>query len=65
MCSVGDDIVDGVWKVIDELGKTILAKEVKIESQQKEIIKLKNKIEAIECYIDSLEDHINTYEPIV
>ena len=63
ICSIGDDLVDGIVKVIDELGRLILAKEVQIESQLEEIDKLKRKIEMIECYIDALEGYTDAYEP--
>ena len=55
--------MDGIVKVIDELGRLILAKEVQIESQLEEIDKLKRKIEMIECYIDALEGYTDAYEP--
>ena len=44
--------MDGITKVINELGLMILAKEVEIVSKQEEIDKLKRKIEAIEQYIN-------------
>lgn len=44
--------MDGITKVIDELGLMILAKEIEIVSKQEEIDKLKRKIEAIEQYIN-------------
>lgn len=51
--------MDGITKVIDELGLLILMKEIEIESQQKEIKKLKNKIEMIEQYINMYEENCN------
>ena len=48
--------MSGIEKVIDELGWMILAKEVKIKSQQEEIEKLQQKIESIEQYIAVYED---------
>ena len=51
--------MEGVAKVIDELGLMILAKNVELEQKQNEIDKLKTKIEAIECYIDALEGYID------
>ena len=48
--------MNGIEKVIDELGFIILKKDIEIESQREEITKLKQKIEAIECYIDALEN---------
>ena len=51
--------MDGVTKVIDELGLIILMKDIEIELNLSEISKLKQKIEAIECYIDALESYID------
>ena len=50
----------GITKVIDELGLMILDRDIKLESQQEEIKRLKDKLEAIECYINALEKHIDT-----
>lgn len=50
--------MDGIVKVIDELGSIILSKEIEIESQQEEISKLKQKIELIEKYIETYEEYI-------
>ena len=47
--------MDGITKVIEELGSMILAKEIEIVSKQEEIDKLKRKIEAIEQYINVYE----------
>ena len=49
--------MDGIGKVIDELGLLILMKEVEIESKQKEIEKLQNKIEMIEQYLEMYEEN--------
>lgn len=49
--------MDGIRKVIDELGLLILMKEVEIESKQKEIEKLQNKIEMIEQYLEMYEEN--------
>lgn len=51
--------MDGVAKVIDELGLLILSKDVKIEMQQKEIDTLRRKIEVIEQYINMYEENCN------
>ena len=45
--------MNGVAKVIDELGKMIIAKEVIIDSQKEEINKLLRKIETIEQCINT------------
>ncbi len=51
--------MDGIGKVIDELGSIILMKEIEIESQREEITKLKQKIESIELYLDTYEKYLN------
>ena len=51
--------MDGIGKVIDELGLMILMKEIEIESQQKEIERLKRKIKTIEQYLEMYEDNCN------
>lgn len=53
--------MDGVAKVIDELGLMILAKDIELELKQEEINKLKKKIETIEQYLDMYEE-FNNYE---
>ena len=49
--------MDGIGKVINELGLIILMKEIEIESKQEEIDKLKCKIETIEQYINMYEEN--------
>lgn len=51
--------MNGIEKVIEELGFIILMKEIEIESQQEEIAKLKQKIESIELYLDTYENYLN------
>jgi len=51
--------MEGVAKVIDELGLMILAKDIELELKEKEITKLKNKIEMIEQYINMYEENCN------
>lgn len=51
--------MEGITKVIDELGLMILSKNIELELKQKEIDKLKQKIESIECYIEVLEKYTN------
>ena len=51
--------MEGVAKVIDELGLMILTKEIELELKQKEINDLKRKIETIEHYLDMYEEHVN------
>lgn len=48
--------MNGISKVIDELGLIILSKEIEIASKQKEIDKLQRKIEAIEQYINMYDN---------
>ena len=52
--------MNGVAKVIDELGKMIIAKEVIIDSQKEEINKLCHKIETIEQCLEIYEACYNT-----
>lgn len=51
--------MEGVAKVIDELGLMILAKDIELELKQKEITKLKQKIELIEQYIEMYDECCN------
>ena len=48
--------MEGIAKVIDELGLMILAKNVELELKQNEIDELKKKIELIEGYLDMYDD---------
>lgn len=52
-------IVEGVAKVIDELGLMILQKDIELEMKQEEINSLKRKIEVIEQYINMYEEQCN------
>lgn len=49
--------MEGVAKIIDELGLMILKKDIELELKQNEIDKLKRKIETIEQYINMYEEH--------
>lgn len=51
--------MEGVAKVIDELGLMILAKDIELELKEEEITKLKRKIETIEQYINMYEENCN------
>lgn len=51
--------MEGVAKVIEELGLMILKKDVELETKQEEIDSLKRKIEIIEQYIDTYEKNCN------
>ena len=49
----------GLSKAIDELGLTIIAKDIELEMQKKEIEKMRNKIKHIEQYIEMYEEFFN------
>ena len=51
--------MEGVAKVIDELGLMILQKDIELEMKQDEINNLKRKIEVIEQYINMYEENCN------
>ena len=51
--------MDGVAKVIDELGLMLLQKDIELELSRKEIEKLQRKIEMIEQYINMYEENCN------
>ena len=51
--------MDGIGKVIEELGSIIIRKEIEIESRQEEINSLKKKIESIEQYLNVYENYLN------
>ena len=48
--------MEGIAKVIDELGLMILAKNVELEKKQDEIDELKKKIDLIESYLEVYEE---------
>lgn len=52
-----ETVVEGVAKVIDELGVMILQKDIELELKQKEIDSLRRKIELIEQYIEMYEEN--------
>ena len=54
-----DAVVEGVAKVIDELGLMILRKDLELEMKQEEIDSLRRKIEVIEQYINMYEENCN------
>ena len=47
--------MEGIAKVIDELGLIILSKSIEIKEKQNEIDALKRKIELVEQYLDAYE----------
>lgn len=49
--------MDGITKVIDELGLIILSKEIEIELKQDDIEKLRKKIETMEQYISFYDEY--------
>ena len=51
--------MEGIAKVINELGLIILNKEIELKNSYEEITKLKEKIELIEQYLETYEEHYN------
>lgn len=49
--------MNGISKVIDELGLIILSKELEIESQQEQIEKLRKTIETLEQHISFYDEY--------
>lgn len=56
---IGVRFLNGITKVIDEMGLMILAKEIELEMKQSEIDELKKKIELIEGYLDMYDEFYN------
>lgn len=55
--------MEGITKVIDELGLIILSKDIEIGLKQKEIDGLKRTIESLELYLDTYNTlYNNTYD---
>ena len=54
--------MNGVAKVIDELGRMLVEKEIEIKSKESEINELKKKIELIESYLDTYDKFYNQGE---
>ena len=59
MFCIGVRYLEGIAKVIEELGQMILAKDIEIEKQQEEINALKRKIELVEQYLDTYDTFYN------
>ena len=51
--------MEGITKVIEELGLIILAKETELKSKEKELTDLKEKIELIENYLEAYDEFYN------
>lgn len=51
--------MNGITKAIDELGLMILKKEIELESKEKELNELKQKIELLESYLDVYDEFYN------
>lgn len=51
--------MEGISKVIEELGLIILSKDIEIELKQKEIDGLKKTIESLESYLDTYSELCN------
>lgn len=52
-------MLEGIAKVIEELGLIILAKEVELKTKEQEIKELKNKIELVEHYLEAYDEFYN------
>lgn len=52
-------MLNGITKVIDEMGLMILSKEIELEMKQTEIDELKKKIELIEGYLEMYDEFYN------
>lgn len=51
--------MDGISKVINELGSMILSREIELKNKQDEIDALKKKIELVEQYLDAYDQFYN------
>ena len=51
--------MNGVTKVIDELGMMILSKDIELESKQAEIEELKKRVVLLEGYLDVYDEFYN------
>ena len=51
--------MDGIGKVIEELGLIILARDVELKSKQDEIDDLKKRIEIIEGHLEIYDEYYN------
>lgn len=51
--------MEGIAKVIEELGLMILAKEVELQTKEKELKDLKEKIELVEHYLEAYDEFYN------
>lgn len=56
--------MDGIAKVIDELGLIILSKEIEIEFKQEEIEKLRKKVDMLEQYISVYDEFCNNKQAL-
>lgn len=51
--------MEGIAKVIEELGLIILAKEIELKTKEKELTDLKEKIELVENYLEAYDEFYN------
>lgn len=51
--------MDGITKVIEELGTMILARDMELNEKQNEIEELKKKIEIIEGHLEIYDEYYN------
>lgn len=56
---LGVKILDGIIKVIEELGLMILEKDIELKGKQDEIEELKKKIEIIEGHLAVYDEYYN------
>lgn len=49
--------MDGITKVIEELGSMILARDIELKDKQDEIEELKQKVELLEGYLDVYDEY--------
>lgn len=52
-------LLDGITKVIEELGLMILARDIELKDKQNEIDELKKKIEIIEGHLEIYDEYYN------
>lgn len=56
---IGVKTLEGIAKVIEELGLLILSKEAELKVKDKELTELKEKIELVENYLETYEEFYN------
>ena len=56
---LGVTLLEGIAKVIEELGLMIVAKEIELKNKQDEIEVLKQRIEIIEGHLEIYDEYYN------